>query len=816
MFHAIGNFCYRFRWLVIGIWVAMFAVSVVATPYLGNVLNAGFNDPNAPSEEASALIQKTFNQGETNLLVIFRSENILATSEEFTAVEQQALDMLAAEKIANLQSIQTYMSTGSDLLVSEDGKSSVAVLNFAAPAQVVQKEVPAIRAALSGGPLSTYITGSPAVNSELTGLSFEDLRKVEIYGLPVALIALIFVFGSLVSAALPVITGGLAVTVTLGGLYLLGRAMPMSIFVMNTATLLGLAVAIDYALFMVSRFREELHKGATVKEAVGVTTARAGRSVFFSGLAVVVGVVGLVFFPMSGLRSVGIGGALVVFFSVAASVTFLPALLGVLGHRVDRLPVIRLHEAREGRLWRRWANLLVKRPYAAIIAAIIIIALLAWPAVTMKTQMSGATTLPASAESRQGLQILDTQYDRAAISPVSVLMTWEGDGQIDMLRAAAIFSYGQQLQNTPGVASVLSPFTLQGMGGDASAMVSFWSQFQKLLNDPDNFPIPAEGITINGTTITAAQLEQFKQLVKSSVAPGAVLFQVTATGAPNSTEAQDLIRALTSAEAPGGYKVYVAGESASTYDFFNALNKYFPWVIAWVVITSLIVFIVLLRSLVLPVLAVAVNLLTIAMSYGILTLLFQGSTLEKILRFTSTGGIDAIIPVVVLCVLFGITMDYAVFLLTRMHERWNRTHDTRESVITGVTRTGRIIASAALLVVIVTGAFAFTSVTQTKMLGFGIALAIIADAVLVRFTLLPAIMVYVGRANWWWPQFEWTKKFGGGRRGTRVDMDDDGPVDDPDSTGNNDRGVTTPRSPRSQNKPGVRRPAGRVNPELPR
>ncbi len=195
----------------------------------------------------------------------------------------------------------------------------------------------------------------------------------------------------------------------------------------------------------------------------------------------------------------GIGGALVVFFSVAASVTFLPALLGVLGRRVDRLPVIRLHEAREGKLWRRWANLVVKRPWAAIIAAVIIIALLAWPAITMKTQMSGATTLPTSAESRQGLQILDTQFDRAAISPVSVLFTWEGDGQIDMLRAAAIFSYGQQLQQTPGVASVLSPFTISGLGGDASAMVSFWSQFQKLLNDPDNFVIPAEGITINGT-----------------------------------------------------------------------------------------------------------------------------------------------------------------------------------------------------------------------------------------------------------------------------------------------------------------------------
>ena len=446
MFHAVGNFCYRFRWLVMALWIVLFGVSVVATPLLANVLTAGFTNPHAPSQQAAALIQDTFKQGETNVLVVFQSDKLKAASKEFQAAEQQTLDGLTAANIPNLESVQTYASTGSDLLASKDGTSSVAVLNFSAPSQTVQKEMQDIRAALSGSELKTYVTGGPAVNEELTDFSFRDLRKVEIYGLPVALIALIFVFGSLVSAALPVVTGGMAVTVTLGGMYLIGRATSMSIFSMNTATLLGLAVAIDYALFMVSRFREELHKGATVKEAVGVTTARAGRSVFFSGIAVMVGVVGLVFFPSPGLRSLGVGGALVVFFSVAATITFLPALLGVLGHRVDRLPVIRLHEAREGRLWRRWANVLLKRPWASILVAVVLIALLAGPAATMKTQMSGATTLPPAAESRQGLQILDQQFDRTALSPISVMLSWDGGGGIDVLRAASIFTYGQQFE----------------------------------------------------------------------------------------------------------------------------------------------------------------------------------------------------------------------------------------------------------------------------------------------------------------------------------------------------------------------------------
>ncbi len=819
MFHAIGNFSYRFRWIVIGLWIVLFGVSVAATPLLADVLTAGFANPHAPSQQAAALIQDTFKQGETNLLVVFQSDTLQAGSAEFKAAEQRALDALTAARIPGLESIQTYASTGSKLLVSKDGMGSVAVLNFSAPDQTVQKEMQGIRSALAGSELKTFVTGGPAVSQELSDFSFRDLRKVEIYGLPIALIALIFVFGSLVSAALPVVVGGLAVTVTLGGMYLIGHATSMSIFSMNTATLLGLAVAIDYALFMVSRFREELHKGATVKEAVGVTTARAGRSVFFSGIAVMVGVVGLVFFPSPGLRSLGIGGALVVFFSVAASVTFLPALLGVLGHRVDRLPVIKLHEAREGRLWRRWANVLLKRPWASIIVAVVLIALLASPAATIKTQMSGATTLPPSAQSRQGLQILDQQYDRTALSPLSVMLSWDGGGGIDMLKAATIFTYGQQLASTPGVASVLSPFTVGGMGGDASSLAGFWPQFQKLLNDPDKFVVPAAGIDLGGgQTITAAQLEQFKQLVKSSVAPGAVLFRVTPTGAPNSTEAQDLVKTLTSSEVPGGFHLSVAGESATTYDFFHELSTWFPWVIAWVVVTSLIVFAVLLRSVVLPVLTVAVNLLTIAMSYGMLVLLFQGTTFERILRFTSTGGIDAIVPVVLLCILFGITMDYAVFMLTRTHERWNRTHDNRDSIITGLTRTGRIIVSAALLVVIVTGAWAFTNISQTKMMGFGIALAIIADTILIRLTLLPAIMAYLGRANWWWPGFEWLKGLGRKKDAAAKQTGDDS-GGSPGARGRQKPGAGGPDRPgpaRPQTKPGVARPAGRVNPQLPR
>ena len=771
MFEAIGRFSCRFKWIVIAVWMVLFGVSVVATPLLADVLQGSFSNPDAPAQQAGALIQDEFAQGPTTLLILFKSATLEATGAEFQAAERKALDGLTADGIPHLESIQTYANTGSTQLISRDGKSSVAVLNFTAPLQTIQKEVDQIRGALNGTELEAYVTGEPAVTADLTTYSFRDLQKVELYGLPVALIALIFVFGSLVSAALPVVTGGVAVTVTLGGMYLLGRATSMSIFAMNTATLLGLAVAIDYALFIVARFREELHKGSSVEEAVVTTTARAGRSVFYSGIAVMVGVVGLVFFPSPGLRSLGIGGALVVFFSVAASVTFMPAVLAVLGRRVDSVRVLPLRAVHASRFWNGWARVVLKRSWVSIIIALALIALVASPIFGMKTQMTSASTLPAAAESRRGLDIIDQEFDREALSPISVLLTWEGDQAIDVSRAAALFMYGQQVSGLPGVASVLSPFTLTGLS-DPTALAALWTQFQQLLNDPDGFTVPAEGITLDsGTTITAVELEQFKQLIKASVAPGAVLYRVVSEDPPASAQSQDLVERLIGSSVPAGYHVHVAGESAYNYDFFKELSDWFPWVIAWVMITSLIVFIVLLRSLLLPVIAVAVNALTIAMAYGLTVLLFQGDTLEGILRFTSSGAVDATVPVVMLCVLFGITMDYAVFMLTRVHESWLRTGNNRQSSAIGLVQTGRIIVSAALMVVIVTGAFAFTNIGVTKMLGLGIALAIIVDTLFIRMTLLPAVVSYLDKVNGWWPQ-GWaprkrTPRPGGARRRTR-------------------------------------------------
>jgi RND superfamily putative drug exporter len=754
LFAAIGRFAYRRRWLVVAVWLVLFAGGITLTPELSHVLKgSGFSASNSPSAQAAALIKQRLGQGSNSLVVVLRGQGASAKSAAFQKQEAKILVALKTAGIPGLQSIQSYASTGADQLLAKDGKSSVAVLTFATAAPAVQQQTAAIRAALKRGAESTqltpYLTGEPAVNADLTKASLSDLRRVEVFALPLALIALVLVFGTVVAAALPVITGGMAVSVTLGGVYLLGTVTSMSIFVMNVATLLGLAVAIDYALFIVARFREELHASDTVEGAVESTISSAGRSVFYSGIAVVVGLIGLTFFPAPGMRSIGIGGALVVFLSVAASLTFMPALLGLLGKRVDAWRVVPLRPPHESRFWTGWARIVLRRPWAALIVSVALAVFFASPVVGLKERMTSPASLPASSESRVGADILASEFDQRALSPLSVLVTWRGQGPIDLAKATQLYSVGQTLAKTPGVASVISPVNLQGLDNPV-VLAALWPTLQTFVNDPAS--IPDRAIKLGSATISRSQMAQIKQLLLTSVGKGAVLFRVMTKAPPTSSQARDLVGVLRKIKAPSGMTVSIAGQAANDRDVLHDLNSRLPWIAIWIVVSSYVVLFLLLRSVLLPLLAIAVNWLTILMSWGVLAFIFQRNTFAGLLQFTNTGSVDAMIPIIILCLLFGVTMDYAVFLLTRMREEWHQSGDNRASVEHGLVRSGRVVVSAAVLVVIVVGSFAFTSVSATKVLGVGIALAVIFDTVLIRMSTLPAAMCYLGRANWWSPR----------------------------------------------------------------
>jgi len=760
MFAAIGRFSYRFRWPVIAVWVAAFLLGLAAVPRLhGELKGGGFSNARAPAQRALDLMHARLHTGLASVQIVFTSPTLDAAGPRFQAAETRALAGVTPATVPGLQRVDTFASTGDRTLLSNDRRASLATLVFSTQIEQAQQQVDRIRSLLRPAGLRASVTGDPAVYQALETVSASDLRRAETYALPFALVILVIVFGSVVAAALPVIGGGFAVTVTLGVLYVLARRFSLSIFTMNTASLLGLAVGIDYALFIVGRFREELARGSSVAAAVETTVDRAGRAIFFSGIAVMVGLTGLLLFSYMSLRSIGVGGAVVVLFSVLSALTLLPAVLGVLGRRVDALRLLG-RRGGEGRFWRAWSSWVMDHPVVVLAATVVVIAVFAGPVLRIRTNVPTATSLPTSQEARRGYDLIQGRFDRGALNPVEVLVTWR-TGSADPTapsNLASLYELGQRFARLPDVEGVTSIVNQPGMrsAGDAQA---FWADVTGArpagagTAGVGAAALPAGVAARPAATPSAQTIAAARRLLAATTARDTVLFQVAPSSDPSGGSAQALSQTIKALTLPPGDTVHVAGLSAGTRDFLSALYGRFPWVILFVVCVTYVVLLLLLRSAWLPLKAVLVNSLSIMASFGALVFVFQQGHLSGLLSFVPEGYVDATLPVIMFCTLFGVSMDYEVFLLTRMREAWLETHDNRQAVGFGLERTGRIITSAALIIVIVAGSFATTSILITKAIGVGLAVAIALDATIVRILLVPATMRLVGGVNWWLPSF---------------------------------------------------------------
>jgi RND superfamily putative drug exporter len=750
VFAAIGRFSYRHRRSVLAIWVTAFAVAAVASTQLHKELKGGgFADTKSPSQIAATQIQAKLKMGVSNVSVVFTSATLDARDAEFQSLEAAALARMTRANLPDLVAVETATSTGDSSLVSRDYHAALAVLVFSVPMAQVQGEMPHIRTLLTPTALTTYFTGEPALYSEMETVSQHDLRVAEAYTLPVALLVLLLIFGSATAAALPVVTGGMAVTVTLGSLWALAHTANFSIFVMNTATLLGLAVGIDYALLMVGRFREELAAGEPVARAVETTVARAGRSIFFSGLAVIVGLCGLISYPYMSLRSMGIGGALVVLFSVTSALTLLPALLGLLGQRVNSLRIF-YRPGRQGRFWRRWSDWVMAHPIRVLAGTIVVVLLIAWPVVRMTLEIPSEASMPQGSEARRGYEILRAQFDPSALSPVEVLLTWPGESS--PLAAGVVqrvYDFGQQLKAMPGARDVQSVVTLPGMTS-LQAATRFWTLIDHPRAGGYSATTPFPLLLLTG--VFGEEMRRSVELLRSvTTTSGAVLYRVIPASPPTSTAAQNLAHDIQQRPAPPGMTLYVGGVSAGLRDYLHGLFSRFPWIVGFVLLVTYLVLMLLLRSVLLPLKAVVVNLLSLLASYGALVWVFQFGHLEWLFHFKSSGGVDADIPILLFCTAFGVSMDYEVFLLSRMREAWLESGDNQWSVGFGLTSTGRIVTSAALIVAVVGASFTLTSVIITKALGVGIAVAVLLDATMIRILMVPAAMRLLGDWCWWAP-----------------------------------------------------------------
>jgi RND superfamily putative drug exporter len=703
MFDRLGHVTFRHRRAVLALAGVFLAVGALwGTGVFGSMVSSGFDTPGSESARALARTEATVGRGGADVVVLYRDHDrragVVVDDPAFRDAVEQHLAGLPRDLVA---STTTYWTAGPEAsrFVSTDGRSTYAVVQLRGDDEDALMDAyadlePALRDAPAG--LDVQLGGDEAISSDITTQVSEDIARAEQISMPVVLVLLVVIFGGLTAASLPLAVGGLAILGAFTMLRVLSLATDVSVFAVNIVTMLGLGLAIDYALFVVSRFREEIRGGKDTEQALRATMSTAGRTVAFSGLTVAISLASLLFFPQVFLRSMGFGGMAAVLVAMVGALTVLPALLAVLGPKVDSLQVPFLRrrataapDAAPHGVWYRLARSVMRRPvvYVAVIVPVLLLAGLPF----LRVEFGGVDhrALPAGTESRVVTEALLTDFPGGGTTTVDPVVTFR-DGTVD---EPALRAYVGRLAALPGVESAEVT-----AAQDGTALVSVRHGFEGL-----------------------------------------------------SSEARDLVGEVREVPAPPGAETLVGGRAADLRDLLASLGATLPWMGLFVVGVTLVLLFLAFGSVVLPVKAVAMNVLSLSASFGALVWIFQDGHLSSALGFTSTGAIEATQPILMLAMAFGLSMDYEVFLLSRVREQWDRTGDNTVAVATGLQRTGRIITSAALLLVVVIGAFSTSGIVFIKMIGVGMVIAILVDATVVRALLVPATMRLLGRWNWWAP-----------------------------------------------------------------
>jgi putative drug exporter of the RND superfamily len=734
---AYGKFIYKMRWIVILLWAVALATSIPFAIRLPSILTGGgYNLAHSESGQVSEILANRFHQPSNQLLVVFQSAN---TPVNNPAYQHEVSSFIArAKEYPHVEQI-VQQGTG------KDGKTTVAVISFDKRAGNPEHSIGDFQASLPAvdmsNPARAYITGGPAVSATFNQITTQDTSAAEEKALPIALLVLLIVFGTLVAALMPLLLAIVAVPVALALIYAIALHTETSVFVLNIASIVGLGISIDYSLFMTRRFRDELASGRSVSAAIGWTVSTAGEAILFSGLIVIIGFCGLLLIGMQFMTSFGVGGAMVVATSVLGALTLLPALLSVLGHRINslRLPVLSKlttpkPDSASTNFWQRFALAVMKRPVLIIALVGVVLVLLGLPLLSINIGTDGASSLPANTGARQGLDILATQFPTTNQNPVVLVVSSpDGTSMLTATNLARLDLLTVWVANQDHIVSSTSLTSLPPGTGTAKL------GSQQLT-----------GLYVSGAY---QHYPGLAQLVTSTTRGDTTIITAYSNTKMDTSAGKAVISDLRSGDqqAAGGLHVLVGGSQASSVDFNGFLYGNFPRAVIFILIATFLLLLVMFRSVLLPLKAVLMNVLSVSAAYGLLVFIFQQGHFSGLLGFTPEGFVDSTIPILLFCILFGLSMDYEVFLLSRIHEEWLRTHDNRYAVAHGLEKTGGVITNAALLFVIVTGAFTFTRLVITKEIGLGMTVAVLLDATIIRTLLVPATMRLVGRWNWWLP-----------------------------------------------------------------
>jgi len=693
-------------WRVLAAWAVALVVGVVLTgAFIGDLTTEGNVTNNPESEQAydlmgSRIVYDPDNQ--VNELIVVRSPGLTAESPEF---KRKVTALTAAIRKPGAVVAHNPYERGHADLVSKDRHSALITVGLIHDPEADVEDVIREVQRADGGPFDVTITGEWTYDRDLNQLSQDDLRSGELeFGLPVALIVLLLVFGAVVAGLVPILLALVSIVVALGLTALLGQAFELSVFTINMLSGMGLALGIDYSLFIVSRYREE--RGHSLDKLAAIDTAgqTASRAVVFSGIAFVLAMFGMVLVPDTILRSLATGAILVGIVSVAAALTLLPALLGLLGDRINalRIPVVgRSAEGgtgREGRVWTAVVRGVMRRPALTTTLSVALLLALSVPVLSLKTGFVGIRTTPDRFLSKQGFIALNRDFGLGTLDDVQVVV----DGDV----------------SSPEVAREIRRLYSR-MAGD------------KAFLRPN------------------VEIHSDSRIAVVSALPA---------GDSRDEPAYDAVRRLRKTVVPEVFgnsdaRVLVTGETAESLDYFALVHRWLPIVFAFVLSLSFVLLTISFRSIVVPLKAIVLNLLSVGAAYGLLVLVFQKGMGNELFGFQRVETIEAWVPLFLFSVLFGLSMDYHVFLLSRIRERFVRTRDNEESVAHGVASTARLITGAALIIIAVFSGFARGDLVMFQQMGFGVAVSLLIDATLIRTVLLPASMKLLGDANWYLPSW---------------------------------------------------------------
>ena len=748
MFSRWGAFVYRFRRPVTLLTIVLAIGSLGLAAKAGDELSqGGWLDPGSESARVADRLAAEFDGGRSSLIALFRRPGDGdAGSPEFQAAIAETLEQVRAD--SRVTDIVGYAGTGDRRFISTAGDAAYVLIQLDATEEESVALVDELRPKFTPPAGTTFqLTGFGPLELDSTRQSEADLQRAELVSLPLAGLILILVFGSILAAGLPLVVAGLAIPSSLALVFLVAQRVEMSIYVQNIATMLGLALAIDYSLFLVSRFREELARGRTVGEAVERAVATSGKAVVFSGVAVAIGLSGLLFFRSLALSSIGIGGSFVVLASVFYALTFLPAVLGMLGPRVNALSLQRLFRTVRRRLggpepvspglartsrWTRVAHGVMERPLMVLVPVLVLLLALGTPFLRLQQGTPGASVLPAGLESRDAYVALLREFPKGETTPIIVLADVTGD-PTSPDNALALARYAEKRQGLDGIDRIEGAFSLADPASGRQLT-----------------PEEVAGLY----TLPAAQRPPaMARLVATYVAGSTVRFDAISPLEPTTPEATGLIPSVRAIDPGAGISTQVGGAAALGHDFLASQGERMPYTIGWTLLVTAVVLFLLFGSIAIPAKAVVMTLLSISASFGALVWIFQEGNLSDLLRFEPIGFTIAGNPIIMFSVIFGLSMDYEVLLLSRIQEAYRRTGDNTASVAEGLARTAGVITGAALIMVAVFSAFALADVQTIKALGVGMAIAVLIDATVIRVLLVPATMRLLGEWNWWAPGF---------------------------------------------------------------